>query len=245
MNRQRIVFATVMLLVGAGACFGQTVIDDPLHAFCYGTSTCADNGTNTPTTTNPPQFGFTISPGPQTGDFVIDVLVPGNMQTGITTFSITGTQGGALNNQAISATASLFSATDWTSGTLAAYLGLNASPNNGIGAFLPATQAVDAGATGFSVYQADLGTNTIADNSNSGAGPLLNIGGSPLPQGSYIVSFLNSTTTSPPWVATANSGALFIDGPPTPSVPEPASILLLATMGLALGIVYRKRARIS
>jgi hypothetical protein len=47
----------------------------------------------------------------------------------------------------------LFSTTAWTTGTLADFLGITASPDNPIGAFLPATQALDPGATGFFVYQ--------------------------------------------------------------------------------------------
>src|SRR5215472_14510661 len=44
-------------------------LQDPLHGYCAGVGQCVDNGTNSPTSTNPPSnFGFTISPGPQTGD---------------------------------------------------------------------------------------------------------------------------------------------------------------------------------
>jgi hypothetical protein len=38
---------------------------------------------------------------------------------------------------------------------LDAFLGISASPQNPLGAFLPATQALDPGATGFNVFQAD------------------------------------------------------------------------------------------
>src|SRR5262249_29261253 len=93
---------------------------------------CIDNGTNSPTTINPPvNFGFTTSPGPATGSLTIDVLVPDN-EARPASFAITGT---------VAATATLFSATPWTSGMLDAYLGISASPNNPIGAYLPSTQA--------------------------------------------------------------------------------------------------------
>src|SRR5258708_7462089 len=79
--------------------------DDPLHAVCFAPSTCADNGTDTPTTFNPPHFGFTISPGPQTGDFLIEILVPTTVDPNPSalSFHITGTQGGASNASALSA----------------------------------------------------------------------------------------------------------------------------------------------
>src|SRR5436305_10957621 len=52
-----------------------------LHGFCTvtsGTSVCQDNGTNTPTPTDPPVFGFSASPGPATGDLLLAILIPNN-----------------------------------------------------------------------------------------------------------------------------------------------------------------------
>src|SRR6516162_8227075 len=112
----------------------DVILDDPLHGYCGGAGQCIDNGTNSPTSNNPPvNFGFTVSPGPQTGDFVVDVLVPNNIVKPAS-FAITGT---------LSGTATLFSATAWTTGDLATYLGISASPSNPIGAYLPSTQALD------------------------------------------------------------------------------------------------------
>lgn len=203
-----------------------TAVNDPLHAFCYGaTPACLDNNTVTPTTTSQPDFGFTISPGPQTGDFLVDILVPNNEDPdpGTLSFSITGTQGGAMNNMNLAGTATLFNGTAWGSGKLADYLGISASPDNPIGAWLPYTQAHgDAGASGYFVYIANLGTNQLAGNSAPLSGPLLNI--SPgLPPASLIVGFLNTgTADSPDYIATANSGALF--KAPGSTVPEPGSL---------------------
>ena len=186
-----------------------------LHGYCAPAATeCIDNGTNSPTMMNPPlQFGFTTSPGSATGDLFVDVLVPNNvMNPSALSFALTGT---------LSGTASLFSATAWTSGQLDAYLGTpisGAKPANPIGAFLPSTQALDPSATGFFVYQVDLGTATLQGPSSPNVSPLENI--SPgLPLASYIVGFLNEgTATAPSFQATANSGAIFETGSPS-SVP--------------------------
>jgi hypothetical protein len=219
---------------------------DTLHGFCYGaTPACSDNGTVTPTSTNPPNFGFTISPGPQTGDYRIDVLVPNNEVA--STFAITGTQGGVTNTSPIVGSATLFSATAWTSGQLDAYLGISASPTNPIGAFLPCSQnpascgvtgTADPGATGYFVYQADLGQNRLQGNSSALSGPLLNITG--LPLNSLIVGFLNEGTVGAPnWGATANSGAIFESKAP-PVAPEPASVLTLGSGLVGLSLLVRR-----
>src|SRR5690349_7247522 len=84
--------------------WAQTLID-PLHGFCNGTApSCVDNGTNTPLGSTSTNFGFSISPGPQTGDLLIELLVPNN-DVHPASFSITGTQGGTANTLPISVTA--------------------------------------------------------------------------------------------------------------------------------------------
>jgi hypothetical protein len=202
-----------------------------------------DNGTNSPTTNIPPiDFGFTISPGPRTGTFLLDFLIPDNAPSALSeNFALTGMLNG---------TPALFSTTPWTSSDLGAYLGISASPNNPIGAYLPSTIAVDPGATGFFVYYIGSPNVTLQGPSNPNVSPIENFaaGDSALPRGSYIVGFLNKgTSQEPDWIATANSGAIFEDGTNPRSdagtVPEPSSLILFGSATLAVAFFLRRKAR--
>jgi hypothetical protein len=217
------------LLIGSALAFtvmSQTASADTLHGFCWGGSTCSDNGTNTPTTTNPPKFGFNGSGGDVTGDFVIDFLIPDNVATKPVSIGVTGT---------VSGTATLFSSTPWTSGQLDSYLGISASPTNPIGAYGA------GGVTGYFVYQVDLGQQTLGGNSDPSTGPeeSTSLG---VPLDSYIVGFLNtSNPKDPKWSATANSGAILETDPPSPLVPEPSSLLLFGTGLVGVAGAVRRR----
>ena len=74
--------ATLAAVVPARA----DIIDDPLHGQCNGSGggACIDNGTNTPLG-NSTSFSFSISPPSQTGDLVLEVLVPNNKSAAIST----------------------------------------------------------------------------------------------------------------------------------------------------------------
>ena len=229
-----------LLLLATLVVSGLSCWADPLHGFCSGSLQCVDDGTNSPTTNNPPtSFGFTSSPGPESGDLLLELLVPNNLDPSPSSlsFDLYGT---------LTGTATLFSSTPWTSGFLDAYLGIYASPANPIGAYLgpcgstkPCTGDVDPGATGFFVYQVSFTNVTLQGASNPNISPLENFASSDpgLPIGSFINGFLNEgTSSSPQWSATANSGAIFADAQPGVTtfgvVPEPPSILLLGSVAL-------------
>jgi hypothetical protein len=227
--------ARALALVAAPAAVALTAtpafaVNPPtLHGFCATANPCADNGTNTPTSVNPPIFGFTAGGHSATGDVLIDILIPDNLaQPG--TFTISGSLLGA-NTFA----ASLFSTTAWTTGQLDTYLGISASPTNPIGAYLPTTQTFQPGANGFWVYQANIGTVTLPSNSGASDSSLLTLNQS-LGLGSYVTAFIRQGDS---YGATANSGAILEDGPP--GVPEPATWAMMIVGFGAAGVAMRRR----
>lgn len=234
----------LLLAVVFGLSFGVgSASADTLHGFCTG---CFNNGTSLQVNNQSPDFGFTKAGGSEgnTGQYWVDFLVPNTGSNNTLTFNVTGTQGGAANNLAISATSFLVNPSDtngWTSGNLGAFIGgifANPSSNNPIGAFLPSTQTIVPSATGYFVYQTNLLTtagniiSTLHPNANPGSGPQLHVNG--LPFGSFIVGFFRATG-SEQMVGTPNSSAIF--------VPEPASLLLLGSglAGIGLWRVRKQR----
>lgn len=256
MKSKILIWAAAAFVVSAGACWGQVV--DPLHGCIIGTS-CADNGQVTPTTVSAlPAFTFTVSPGPKTGDTLIDILVPNNedLSPSSLSFSISGTSAGATDISNIGPFTSTLKG-DWTGGGLGGFLGFalaKGSPKNDITAWLPYTQGAncgpsqnatcDPGATGYEVYQIDLGNNELQNPSNPTA-PILTLSGSSLPTASLLAGFLgNGSTfgTSSKFISTANSGGIFEAGaPPLAHMPEPWSIVLLGTVALVTVTLLKKK----
>ena len=211
-----------------------------LHGFCSVASPCPDttnNGiSNSPTSVNPPVFGFATSGQSDSGTFYVAILTPDNLAApGSFTFT------GYLNG-----TASLVGSTPWTSGQLDAYLGLpqgpppEVSPANPIGAFLPAMQAFypsDPNATGFYVFWAAIsGTTTLPGTSGTNDSYLSTLGQSLAP-GSYIVGFLQQDDD---YGATANSGAILETGT---RLPEPSTWAMMLLGFGAAGIAIRRSRR--
>jgi hypothetical protein len=251
----------LVLAAGGITCWAQTVVD-PLHGCIIGTN-CADNGTVTPTIINPlPNFTFTVSPpsSPNNpGDFLVEILVPDNEDPtpSSLSFTIDGTLAGPLDIGTVSGTSTLKG--DWKTGGLGAFLGLTlgmGSPPNDISAWLPYTQGnncgplqnmpCDPGATGYEVYQVDLGNNLLQGPSNA-VKPILTLSGSSLPLASVLAGFLGSGPTfgtSANFISTANSGAIFEAGaPPAPPVPEPSSIILLGSVTLGIATLVKRKTQ--
>ena len=211
---------------------------DTLHGYCVAPAgLCTDNGTITPTNDNPPTFAFNYAGNVDRGhgDFWLIQLVPDNLNAG---FSLTLN---AANTANPSAAASLFSGTVWNSGFLSNYLSTFnfGGPSHPLSAYLPSTQLVDAGATGYNVYLYDFGA---FDYKTASGDPAFSVSSGAVPEGSVFLSLLTDYDTRNVTVDTPNSASILETGP-SASTPEPSSILLLGSGVLGFAAVLRRRLK--
>jgi hypothetical protein len=234
----------------AGAAHADTL--DPLHGYDWTQTASVDTGTTaTPGGGVTPlngaaDFGFAISPqGPTTGTQYLAIVLPGSdTLTGTPSVSTVGpspsTFGATLEGSA--------GAFMGTNATLEGYLSTfvprlgTATPNNPIGSLT----AVDTGTTSFTVYLANLGTETLQGNSCIGVGATcaedLTINGTALPLGAFVVSYLDTGTGNV--IGTANSGDLFVNQLAT--TPLPAALpMFLGGLGGLWGLLRRRRQNVA
>jgi PEP-CTERM motif len=223
-------------LIGSAGFAPSLAKADAMHVYCDSpTPTCVDAGSYTPTWASSPFFSFTLSGSmnkTDTGDFLLEVLIPDNLGTNSESFSV-----GCTTCSNTSVTSSIVNSLDeWNSGKLSTYVGISAHPQNPIGNFLPNTQIPDPGAEGFWVYQLDFGDVTFGTGHADPEFSLKN--GFTLPAGAWVLGYVDCGG----WIATANSSSLLEEGTP---VPEPASLAIFgaALIGFAGFAAIRRRRR--
>jgi hypothetical protein len=240
---KRWIAAAALLLLSSGAY--ADVLDDPLHGYCLG---CVDNGTNTPLI-QPlggvvPQFGFTSSPA-NSGILTLEVLIPNDVSLlTLLAISVTGSSVGVAtqftNGFGSGLTQWMAGGIEGTNPTLASFLQNGASPDQNLNAYLGATQAVDAFATGYFVFTFLAGAFDLPAPGNIPTDLFNLVNG--LPEGSFITGFL--TTADGTTIGTANSAALFVT---TFSVPGPLAGAgipgLIAACSSLMYLVRRRRVR--
>ena len=81
MRKLTLLAAAALAVVSAPALATAPINPPTLHGFCSLGNICTDNGTNTPTSVNPPVFAFAASgQSDSSGTLWIDILVPNNLR---------------------------------------------------------------------------------------------------------------------------------------------------------------------
>ncbi|HEX3525127.1 MAG TPA: hypothetical protein VHT52_23940 [Stellaceae bacterium] len=225
--------AVAALALAPLAACAETLTYDPLHFSC---SNCAaDNGTFTPSNGTPLDIAAFSSPA-NSGDLILKILLPSN-DTMLSTDLVTGT----VNGASVSSNANLFSTTAWTSGSLELnYLGqtlAGGAPPNDITAFLPSTDAVDPGATGFFLLTLDLGQVSL--NTPGGTSPTDLTVATDFAGGWILGDLLTGNGD----VTTAQSAALFVQPLAVNATPIGATVWLFASGLAVFGMFMWKRKR--
>ena len=241
--------AGALLLFGMSSSAQADTIEMTLHGFCgasAGTSTCSDNGTITPTSSNPLLlFGFTRSPDTNSGltapiSFDLVALVPDNAPgAGSQTLTYTGTGTSVSTPLTLALQAG---GASFTTGTLDAFLGFTSvgGPANPFGGFQAGESNQGFTVTGFKVYLANFGSVTFGSPDPTFV-PSGGFSGN-LIQGTELYALIDGPGAGQRQDATALSSTLIETG--TPRVPEPTTLLLVGTGLLVVGAgVWSRRQR--
>jgi hypothetical protein len=233
---RRILLATAVALSFATTASADGIVEDPLHFTC---ATClTDNGTFTPAPNGFLNVSVTASPAQSGTSFLFKELIPDNVTT-FTTAAI-GTVGGSAFNVPLTLAAG---GAVFNSGSLEAFLGITSfasgAPPNPIGSFLPSTQSVDPGATGFHVLTGLLNVPIPTLPTPGNTSPL-QFSVATSCTGCWLMGDLFTGPNQTLDVTTAQSAALFV---PVPAVGAGLPGLVMACGGL-LVLARRRRQRI-
>lgn len=258
MRKVLFLLASVAALSASPAKADTVILDDPLHGMiCSGAGTgctnAADNGSFTPLS-SVSNWGFSISPGPATGNLTLAILVPTN-SINVATFnlpSLTDNGGPSLGEFVFSRT-TLFNVGDGSS--LAAYLNLpNAasySPTDNFANASAGEATEDPAFNGnFLAFTITLPGITLGDTSATTIANDFAFGGN-LPAGTVILGLFNELVDKNgnavnSFIGTAASADLVITPFASSETPLPAAVWLFAGGLGVLGVfARRKRATVT